>query len=417
MRGSGVLFHLLSGLLLFAVLRRRFGPLPAFAGMALVYFHPAIIAAIRSARMDALAMALGCGSLLAMDRLAESARRPWGLLAGLLMGLAILTHPAVAAMVPAAIWLARSPRHPSYGRWAGDLVIFAASASVPLVPWFVYITIIDPGAYQVQLGAAMELFKHHEIPKPLLWLQRVQELAEGFRFFLAGALSVLAGLAVSAFIKRLRPLFLVAAGALVFHIFLMRGTTLGQIHVIVAMTFPLAASLKELGERAIHVPRRKTAFVVLSVLFLVNGLSVPAARAFAIIGQYESRSPAEFARQWRAAIPARATVAGPIQSFYVSIQHNGNYRPIRQLFPGGNPKSHWCVEALCRARLDYVVVPVGSRLSDVLAANCLGDYTLASQIRLPRAPIEGLQVESYDSDIYKRQVAQSGEPDSQRQVR
>jgi 4-amino-4-deoxy-L-arabinose transferase-like glycosyltransferase len=402
MRGSGVLLCLLSALLLFRILRRRLGDHAALVGVALVLFHPVVIAAMRSGRMDALAMALGCSSLVAFDRLAQKGLLRWAVLGGVLMGLAILTHPAVAALVPAAVWLSRSESDPSFRRWMTSLATAAVAGTLCLAPWLVYITWIAPQAYREQLGAAAELFQQRELSRLALWFLRTRELIEGFRFFFLGVLAVPTALLITGLSRRMRPWMLVGAAAIGFHVFVMRGTITGQSHVICALTFTVAAAARDLEERVRLLQRRRLALAVLGGLFLVNGLSVPGARAYVAARQFASRSPSDFARQWDAAIPAAATVAGPAYAFYAATRHNGNYRCISQLFPWKDPQQRWYREALCRAKLDYVVVPAGTKPSAFLAVDCPDGFSLTSRIRLPRAPIEGLVVESYDSDVYRR---------------
>jgi hypothetical protein len=271
-----------------------------------------------------------------------------------------------------------------------------------LVPWLLYVTWVEPLAFRMQLGVAAEVMQQNSVSRFAVWSSRTRDLLGGFRLFVLGAAVVPVAFVIVASSRQSRSLLLAGLGAVCLQVFIVRGVIDGQTHLVVTFAFLLAAAVGVLEAKAHHLPSLRRWLAVLGVLFLLNGLTVPGARAYVACRQWSSRSPTEFARQWANVIPSNATVAGPAYSFYAAIQHNGSFRSIIPLFPGKDPRFLTYTRALCRAKLDYAVFPAGLQPSRYLSEDCAPYYQPVAKIRMPKAPIPGLAVESFDSDVYRR---------------
>jgi len=124
----------------------------AFLGLVVLGTTVGFMQAANVGRMEMLSLACTTAALSAYLGYREKGKRSFAALAGFLSGLALICHPAgIVAAIVIAVHEVAARASPSANGWR-SVMVFAASAAAPFVPWLVYI-LRAPQFFHAQMAA------------------------------------------------------------------------------------------------------------------------------------------------------------------------------------------------------------------------------------------------------------------------
>jgi len=371
------------------------------AGAALLYACDAgVIQSARSGRPDQLAAGLLLGSalLLVHDLASSRGRTSARFWAGLLAGLASMTHASLLAVLPGALAAsalgAATPRQRL--RWA---VACSFGCSLPLAGWGIQILQL-PEVWREQFLAhaqATALGAGH--------IDRLAGLLEQLRYFRASPLILMGMLAV--FVlgarrlqgpARILGVYALSSCLLVFSQEAFFALTVGLFYsaALLGLDALLASGALRLQTR----PAR-----VAIVLMVLSCVPIPLIRCGTVLAQWSARSEEPVRALVREHVPKGASIAGVAQGYFAAAENGNPYYYLDPLsglrIPATQADVAVFASAMARLRPQYVLSEGGHPTVHVEGLPAGSIYEKIAEYHSPAPRLQFLRGNLYSVTLWK----------------